>query len=125
MSDKAAFLPTEVYEYLLKISSRETEVQAKLRAEIQKLPGAQMAIPPEQAQLLQFVLKLIQAKQVLEIGMFAGYSALAMAMALPKDGVLISCELDATYEKLARTYWRLAQVEERIELKLWPALETL
>ncbi|OGT30315.1 MAG: SAM-dependent methyltransferase [Gammaproteobacteria bacterium RIFCSPHIGHO2_12_FULL_35_23] len=125
MTDKAKFLPTEVYQYLLSISSRETAVQAKLRTEISKLPGAQMAIPPEQAQLLQFLIKLIHAKNILEIGMFAGYSALAMALVLPKAGKLITCELDTQHEKLAREHWRLAEVEDRIDLRIGPALQTL
>ncbi len=125
MSDKAQFMPDDVYDYLLNISHRDHEVLASLREQTQQLRGAQMAIPPEQAQLLQFLLKLMGAKRVLELGMFTGYSALAMALALPEGGELVTCELDDVHLELAVSHWQRAGIHEKVSVKLGPALETL
>lgn len=125
MADKSGFLPQEVYDYLLAISSREQGVLKSLRQETMQLPGAQMAIPPEQAQLLQFLVKLIKAKRVIELGMFTGYSALAMALALPTEGELITCELTPIYLDLAQRYWKQAEVEKKIAVRVGSAIDSL
>lgn len=125
MSDKAQFMPDEVYDYLLSVSHRDHDELASLREHTQQLRGAQMAIPPEQGQLLQFLIKLMGAKRILELGMFTGYSALAMALVLPEDGELVTCELDDTHLELAETHWQRAGVGEKVSVKIGPALASL
>jgi caffeoyl-CoA O-methyltransferase len=84
-----------------------------------------MQIGPDQAALFGMLLRLIGAKRVLEIGTFTGLSALAMALALPPDGRVITCDISEKWTTMARKYWVEAGVADRIELKLGPALETL
>ncbi|HCF0627129.1 TPA: class I SAM-dependent methyltransferase [Pseudomonas aeruginosa] len=82
-------------------------------------------IAPEQGQFIALLLTLIGARRALEVGTFTGYSALCMATALGEQGRLTCCDLPGDYHLTARRYWREAAVEERIELRLGPALETL
>lgn len=114
-----------LYDYILDVSLREHPVLAQLRiaTNAHKLGG--MQISPDQAQFLQFLIRSISAKNVLELGTFTGYSALAMALALPKDGKLITCDRNSEWTKDARSYWQSAQQDSKIELKLGLALETL
>ncbi|MEO7200479.1 MAG: class I SAM-dependent methyltransferase [Dokdonella sp.] len=105
--------------------TRESAVARALRAETAQLPQAGMQIGPDQAAFLALLLQSIGARRVLEIGTFTGYSALAMASVLPLDGQLVCCDVSAEWTAIARRYWRQAGVEDRIELRLAPALETL
>jgi predicted O-methyltransferase YrrM len=84
-----------------------------------------MQIAPEQGQFMALLVELIGARHVLEIGCFTGYSALAMALALPPDGRLITLEVNAEPIELGRRAWRAAGVEERIEVRLGLALDSL
>jgi predicted O-methyltransferase YrrM len=111
--------------YLTEISVRETEVQAKLREETAKLPMAMMQIGPEQGQFMAFLVRLIGARNCLEIGTFTGYSSLAVALALPPEGRVICCDVSEEYTAVARRYWAMAGVAAKIELRLAPALQTL
>lgn len=97
----------------------------RLREETAKLPNARWQIAPEQGQFIALLLTLIGARRALEVGTFTGYSALCMATALGEQGRLTCCDLPGDYHLTARRYWREAAVEERIELRLGPALETL
>ncbi|MBA2711248.1 MAG: class I SAM-dependent methyltransferase [Tatlockia sp.] len=118
-------LTPALYDYLLDISLRENPVLTALREETSKLPLAVMQVSPEQAQFMQFLLKLISARKVLEIGTFTGYSALAMALALPEDGELITCDLNAEWTGIAQEFWKKAKLDNKIQLRLAPALESL
>ena len=84
-----------------------------------------MQIAPEQGQLMAFLVELIGARRVLEIGCFTGYSALAMALALPADGLLITLDADAEPVEIGRRAWRAAGVAERIEVRLGLAADSL
>ena len=84
-----------------------------------------MQVAPEQAQFMQFLLRLIRAKNVLELGTFTGYSALAMSLVLPEDGQLITCDISEEWTKRAHPFWHEAKQENKIKLRLGPALETL
>jgi predicted O-methyltransferase YrrM len=86
---------------------------------------AQMQCAPEQGQLMALLIKLMGARKALEIGVYTGYSALCIASALPADGKLIACDIDAAWTATARRYWKAAGLDDRIELRLAPALETL
>lgn len=107
------------------MSLREPDILNRLRAETAAHPRAQMQIPPDQGQLLQLLIELTGARRTLEIGVFTGYSSLAVALALPPDGRIIACDVSEEYTAIARRYWREAQVEHKIELRLGPALDTL
>jgi predicted O-methyltransferase YrrM len=118
-------LTPALYDYLLDVSLREDPILKTLREETTKMPLGQMQVPPEQAQFMQFLIRLIDARKVLELGTFTGYSALAMAMALPKDGQLITCDISEEWTAKAKSYWRLAKQEDKIQLRLAPALDSL
>ena len=84
-----------------------------------------MQISPDQGQFMAMLLRLMEARLVLEIGTFTGYSALSMALALPPDGHIIACDISDSYAKIARRYWSEAGVADRITLRVAPASETL
>lgn len=118
-------LHPDLYGYLLGHSSREPAVLARLREATAGLEGAQMQIGPDQGQLMQLLVRLIGARRCLEIGTYTGYSSLAVALALPVEGRLLTCDVSEEWTQVARRFWREAGVESRIELKLQPALATL
>ncbi|HEV7397843.1 MAG TPA: class I SAM-dependent methyltransferase [Pyrinomonadaceae bacterium] len=113
------------YEYLLVNGVREPGVAGRLREETQKLPQAQMQIAPDQGQFMHFLVQAIGAKKTLEVGVFTGYSALWVALGLPDDGKIIACDVSEEYTSVGRRYWKEAGVENKINLRLAPALETL
>ncbi len=125
MTTRTLNLDDNLYRYLLDVSLRETPLMTRLREETAKLPNARWQIAPEQGQFIALLLTLIGARRALEVGTFTGYSALCMATALGEQGRLTCCDLPGDYHLTARRYWREAAVEERIELRLGPALETL
>ncbi|WP_414159637.1 class I SAM-dependent methyltransferase [Pseudomonas sp. BNK-45] len=125
MTARTLNLDDALYQYLLDVSLRETPLLRRLRDETQALPNARWQVAPEQGQFLALLIKLTAARQVLEVGTFTGYSALCMAQALPADGSLICCDLPGDYNATARRYWQEAGVEQRIDLRLAPALQTL
>ncbi|HKU82012.1 MAG TPA: class I SAM-dependent methyltransferase, partial [Candidatus Tumulicola sp.] len=84
-----------------------------------------MEIGPEQGALMQLLARTIDARRYLEIGVFTGYSSLAVALALPPDGRIVACDVSDEYTSVARRYWKLAGVDGKIDLRLAPALETL
>jgi predicted O-methyltransferase YrrM len=114
-----------LYAYLQTMGSPEPSVLKQLREETQDLPGAAMQITPEQGQFLALLVSITQARRILEIGVFRGYSALAMALALPPDGQMIACDQDPKATAIAVHYWQQAGVRDKIDLRLAPALATL
>jgi predicted O-methyltransferase YrrM len=115
----------DVYSYLLEVSSRETDVMARLRVATAPRPEAEMQIGPDQAQLMALLIRLMGAKRCIEIGTYTGYSALAVAQALPDDGELVTCDISHTFTDVGEPFWREAGVAHRIKLKIQPALQTL
>ncbi|HTI85502.1 MAG TPA: class I SAM-dependent methyltransferase [Alphaproteobacteria bacterium] len=118
-------LTNALYDYIDEVSVRDTEVQRRLRAETLKMRGAQMQISPEQGQFMQLLIELIGAKRTLEIGTYTGYSALAVALALPPEGQIVACDVSEEWTAVARRYWHEAAVDHKIDLRLQPAIETL
>ncbi len=84
-----------------------------------------MQTSPEQGQFLHLLARLAGAKKTLEVGVFLGYSSTWVALALPAGGKIIACDLSEEYTAEARRLWREAGVEDKIELRLGPALDTL
>ena len=125
MSRKSFLLPEKLSEYYSRVALREPPLFAQLREETAKLPQAVMQIAPEQAQLMGMLVKLMGARRCIEVGVFTGYSSLAVALALPPDGELLACDVNVDWTDLARRYWKQAGVEKKIRLKLAPALDTL
>jgi predicted O-methyltransferase YrrM len=120
-----SLLPEKVEKYVSTVATRETELQRRLRAETATLSGAGMQIGADEGALLALLVRLIGARRALEIGTYTGYSALAVAMALPADGLLTCCDISDEWTQVARRYWREAGLATRIELKLAPAAKTL
>ena len=125
MSKRTITLDDRLYDYLHAVSLREPALLARLREETAALPEARMQIAPEQGQFMAMLVRVMNAREILEIGTFTGYSALAMALALPPDGHIVACDVSAEWTAIGRRYWREAGVAERIELRLAPAIETL
>jgi len=125
MGKKTLDLTEKLYDYLLAVSLRDNPLQKKLREETDKLEFGMMQISADQAQFMALLLKLINAKSVIEIGTFTGYSALVMANALPDNGKIIACDIHEEWTNLAWNYWTQAKVAHKIDLRLGPALDTL
>jgi caffeoyl-CoA O-methyltransferase len=125
MSRRTLTLDDTLYDYVVEHGVREHPELAALREETRTHPRAGMQISPEQGQLLQMLVRLIGAKRTIEIGVFTGYSALAVALALPDDGRILACDISDEYTKVARPYWKRAGVEHKIDLVLEPAVNTL
>ena len=125
MAARVTFIDPAVQTYVLAQNAREDPVARALREETSKMPNAQMQIGSDQAQFMQLLAHAIGARRYLEIGVFTGYSALAMALALPSDGQIVACDVSEEYTSVARRYWERAGISAKVDLRLAPALETL
>ncbi|MES2999020.1 MAG: class I SAM-dependent methyltransferase [Pseudomonadota bacterium] len=125
MSNQTLNVTPKLYEYMLSVSLREPAILKSLREETAKLPSHNMQISPEQGQFMVFLVELIGAKKTLEVGVYTGYSALAVALVLPDDGHVIACDVNEKTSVIAKRFWQKAGVLQKIDLKLAPALETL
>jgi len=125
MAKRTELIKSKVYDYVLRSSSREPGVLARLREATASVPHSEMQIGADQGQLMALLVKLIGARRCIEIGTYTGYSALAVALALPKDGLLVACDVSEEWTSIGRPFWREAGVESRIDLRIKPALETL
>jgi caffeoyl-CoA O-methyltransferase len=118
-------IPDSIIDYLRAVSVREHPVMRRLQEDTAKLPNATMQISPEHAQFMQLLVETMRAERTIEVGVFRGYSALAVALALPKWGRVVACDINEEYASAARRYWEEAGVAEKIDLRLRPGLETL
>ena len=125
MSSRPTELTEALHDYLLKVSLREPKVLQRLRVETQKMPRGKLQICPEQGQFMALLVELIGAKRCFEVGTFTGYSACAVALALPPNGKLIACDISEDYTAVARRYWRQAGVAKKVDLRIAPAVQTL
>jgi len=125
MSNKTLCLTEELYEYMVSVSLREPDILRELRLETAQDENAHMQISPEQGQFMALLVKLLGAKRTLEIGVYTGYSSLCIGLALPEDGRVIACDVNREWTDTAERYWRKAGVQDRIELHLGPAQQTL
>jgi len=125
MTNRSISLTDSLYEYLLSVSLREPDLLRRLREETAALPNARMQIAPEQGQFMALMVQLTGARHCLEVGVFTGYSSLAVALALPDGGRIVACDVSEEWTTVARRYWSAAGVAHKIDLRLAPALETL
>lgn len=125
MPNKTLNLGDRLYDYLQSASLREPDILRQLRQETAQQPMSQMQIAPEQGQFMALLVQLMGATKALEVGVFTGYSSLAVALALPPEGKLVACDVSEDYTAIARRYWHMAGVAGKIDLHIAPALETL
>ena len=115
----------ELADYIRQVTLREPEALRRQRESTDSHPRASMQTSPEQGQFLHLLARLTGAKKTLEVGVFLGYSSTWVALALPAGGKIVACDQSEEYTAQARQLWRAAGVEDKIELRLGPALDTL
>ena len=121
-----ALVSAEIEAYAEAHSVPESEVCRALREETCRvMEYPQMVVGPLEGAFLKMMTRLVQAKRVLEIGMFTGYSALCFAEALPADGTVTTCEIDEESADLARQYFVRSPHGKKIRVRMGPALETM
>ena len=125
MSRRTLTVDDALHDYVIEHGVREHPELAALREATRDHPRAGMQISPEQGQLMQLLVQLAGARRTIEIGVFTGYSALAVALALPADGRILACDISDEFTRIGRPYWKRAGVEHKIELVLEPAVNTL
>jgi predicted O-methyltransferase YrrM len=125
MSSRTLNLDDKLYEYILRHSIREHPAQAGLRAVTIQHPHAGMQVSAEQGQFMAMLVKLMGARRAIEVGVFTGYSALAVALALPEEGRLLACDVNEEFTQIGRPFWQQAGVAHKIDLQIAPALITL
>jgi caffeoyl-CoA O-methyltransferase len=122
----ARYIPDEVEAYAERYTTARADVFDRLGAETKETQDApQMMVGTIEGAFLSFLVAMTQAKRVLEIGTFTGWSAIAMARALPPDGRLVSCDIDEETTAVARRYAEEAGVADRIDFRVGPGLETV
>ncbi|MFN2301097.1 MAG: class I SAM-dependent methyltransferase [Gammaproteobacteria bacterium] len=125
MSNKTLQVDDRLYDYILKVSMREPAILRKLRKETARMPEHNMQIAPEQGQFMAMLVRLMRAHRCIEVGTFTGYSSLAIALAMPEESLVVTCDISEEYTDVAKRYWEEAGVAERVHLKLGLAVETL
>ncbi|AUH52950.1 methyltransferase [Chromobacterium sp. ATCC 53434] len=125
MTRHTVALSSALSDYLFDIAVTEHPAQRELREFTAGHRLAKMQISPDQGQFMGWLAKLIGARRYLEIGVFTGYSALTVALAMPDDGQVVACDVSEAFTAIAREYWAKAGVADRIDLRLQPALNTL
>ena len=112
-------------DYVHEVGFREPDVLRRLREATDKHQHSGWASDPEQTQLLALIAQMIGARCVVEVGTFTGYTSLAFALALPKDGRVVTLDLEPSFPAVGQPYWREAGMSEKIELKLGEAVASL
>src|SRR5882762_2891844 len=125
MRHRSLHVDDVLYRYLMDQSIREHPAQVALRAATAPHRHAGMQIGPDQGQFMALLVKLLGARRTIEVGVFTGYSALTVALALPDDGRVLACDISDEYTRIGRPYWQQAGVAHKIDLRLAPARETL
>ena len=125
MSADTLALSPELLDYLRSVSLREPTILKQLRLQNQLLETGFWQISPEQGQFMSFLIELLQPRLILELGTFTGYSTLAMALALPPEGRILTCDIGGVHTDTAQRYWKQAGVSDKITLYLGQASETL
>jgi caffeoyl-CoA O-methyltransferase len=116
-----------VSDYLLAHCTPADDLLRDLAAETrQALPGeAEMQVSPDEGRFLTMITRMVGARRAVEVGTFTGYSSICIARGMPADGHLLACDVSEKWTSIARRYWRRAGLEDRIELRIGPAIDTL
>jgi predicted O-methyltransferase YrrM len=125
MAGRAPFLPKKISRYIAEHAVREPEILRELRAATSSLPNAGMQIGADQGQFMALLVQAMGARNCLEIGTFTGYSALAVALAIPENGRIVCCDISEEWTAIGRSFWKKAGVDRKIDLRIGPALRTL
>jgi caffeoyl-CoA O-methyltransferase len=125
MAGRAPFLPKKISRYIAEHAVREPEILRELRAATSSLPNAGMQIGADQGQFMALLVQAMGARTCLEIGTFTGYSALAVALAIPENGRIVCCDISEEWTAIGRPFWNKAGVDRKIDLRIGPALRTL
>ena len=125
MSATTLAMTDAIREYLFAVSVREPPLLARLREETQRMPSGGMQISPEQGRFMAFLVELLGVRRYLEVGVFTGYSSLAVALAMPADGRIVACDRSEEWTSVAQRYWSEAGVAEKVDLRIGFALDTL
>lgn len=125
MSSSTFVISEVLSNYIQKVTLNESDILRELRQETSKLSMSMMQISPEQGQLMTLLTQLVSAKKIIEVGVFTGYSSLCMANALPDGGKIIACDVSESWTNIAKQYWQKAGVDNKIDLQLAPASDTL
>ena len=124
MSNTTIQIDDKIYDYLLSVSLKEHKVLKKLREVTSSMPGSRMQIAPDQGQFMGMIVKMIRAKKLLEIGTYTGYSSMVCAMSM-KNGQIITLDNDPIATDVAKMFWKKAEVDHLIDLRLGDALDSL
>jgi predicted O-methyltransferase YrrM len=125
LSTRTIGLSDDLAAYVAKVGVREHPAQAALREETDRLEHGGMRTSPEAAALIGFLIETIGAKRVLEVGCFTGHGTLAMALAMPEDGQVVTLDVNRQWQELGRRHWDAAGVGGKIEFREGPALTSL
>ncbi|XP_010413322.1 PREDICTED: uncharacterized protein LOC104699678 [Camelina sativa] len=117
-------LTPRLYDYV-PTNVREPKILKQLREETSKLRGSQMQASPDQAQLLAMLVQILGAERCIEVGVYTGYSSLAVALVLPESGCLVACDRDSNSLEVAKRYYDLAGVSHKVNVKHGIAAESL
>ena len=125
MSNRTLSIDDRIYDYLCDVSINEPELLRQLREETAQIEYSVMQISPEQGQFMSLLIKLMGATRAIEIGTFTGYSSICIASVMPENGKLICCDISTQWTDIAEKYWVLAGLENKIDLYIQPAEQTL
>eukprot|EP01095_Lingulamoeba_sp_RSL-Kostka_P014783 TRINITY_DN657_c0_g1_i1.p1 TRINITY_DN657_c0_g1~~TRINITY_DN657_c0_g1_i1.p1 ORF type:complete len:233 (-),score=72.73 TRINITY_DN657_c0_g1_i1:140-838(-) len=117
-------LTPNLYKYVMDSCLNEPEILKKLRIESLNQPKIRMMSDPVQIQFMCDMLKMINAKKGIEVGVFLGYGTLAFALSLPDDGKVIGLDISEEFTSFGKKYWKEANVEDKIDLRIKPASES-
>ncbi|GGK29785.1 O-methyltransferase [Streptomyces camponoticapitis] len=123
---KSVPLTPDLYDYIVAQAEPPTPVQRELITRTRALGGpAGMQVPHEQGVLLTLLARLTDARRIVEVGTFTGYSTLALAAGLAPGGHVLTCDISTDWTAIAQEAWKKAGLQDRIELRIAPALDTL
>ena len=125
MANRRTPIDDTLYDYVVAHGVREHPAQVSLRAATRSLAHAGMQIGADQGQLLGLLVRLVGARRAIEVGVFTGYSALAVALAVPDDGRLLACDVSEEWTSVGKPFWARAGVAHKIDLRIAPAVATL
>lgn len=114
-----------INDYVIKNCSQESALMREIRETTEELPQAKMLSTPDTVAFICFWVEMLNVRSIIEVGTFTGYTTLAMAQTLPKDGSIITCDIKRQYTDIAEAHWVKSDLQGKIDLRIAPALDTL